>query len=284
MSLMDILNAPATATAIAVVGLLLAIFIYRKQTKNKNLVYANKESVLIGASHDSLGGKLKVTFDDKNVSRVTRSVFVIWNAGRETTRGSDIATADLLRIELPRDTLILLASVDRSSRDAISFKITQDDSNSDRVTLKLSFDFLDYGDGVNLSIVHSSSAGSCALKGTLIGMPKGIKNWGPADSDLEAFRTPRPEKTWRVRAFTKVFRLTRQLVLLVIPPLIIVSSFLSAQLITFFPSLGRPDTTAMLVADRINIPWLCLGIFLLLFELLYLYVVFQRPPKKLTNK
>ena len=81
MNLVTLFSEPAVGSALGVLGIVAAVFFYVRGKREKKFVNANKENVIIGEAKNLPLNKLKVTFDGIDVNRVTRSVFVIWNAG-----------------------------------------------------------------------------------------------------------------------------------------------------------------------------------------------------------
>lgn len=282
MSLMASFRDPAVGTFIGLLGIALAFYFYVKSVRKKKLVFANKESVVLGDSDDSFDGRLRVLFDQKEVTRVTRSVFVLWNAGRETIRGSDIAHSDPLCLTFPEDTEILMLSVDRMTRSAVAANV-KPRTEAQRHCVCIDFDFLDFKDGFTLSVVHNAPTGVGKIAGTIVGMPDGVQNAFPSDRDIEAYRTPRKEGRRVVRFFVRAWNLVVKSLLLLVPPVIVVFSIFTAIPLALFPSLGKPDMSAMLIAGQVNYLWLVAGIFFLLIEIAYLASVFSRPPRGLTG-
>lgn len=283
MYIMDLLEKPFVGSVIGIVGLLAATIFFFRSTKKRKLVYIHRESIVIGDVSGDLSNRLTVSFDEKPVERVTRAIFVIWNAGTEAIRNSDVAQGDPLRIEVPEEARVLLVSIGVSSRSATQAKCEIEHAHGGRSTVKLIFDFLDYRDGVNVSIVHSGTAGGCTLRGTVLGMPDGIRNWGLATQDLEAFRTQTPDRDWYWRILAGIAKTCFKWLLLLLPPTIIFCALFPEIALNIFPSLGSPDTTGVLVPGVVNRFWLGGGLLLLLGDALYFINVYQRPPKILTG-
>lgn len=282
MSLMASFRDPAVGTFIGLLGIALAFYFYVKSVKKKKLVFTNKESVVLGDSDDSFHGRLRVLFDEKAVTRVTRSVFVLWNAGRETIRGSDIVHSDPLCLAFPKDTEILMLSVDRMTRPAVAANVKVR-TETQRHCVDIDFDFLDFKDGFTLSVVHNAPTGSGKVFGTIVGMPNGVQNSFPSDRDIEAYRTPKIKRHAAVSFFVRAWNFIFVSLSLLVPPIMIISSIFTSIPLAIFPSLGKPDTSVMFTAGQVSYQFLTFGMFLLLIEVAYLASVFSRPPRKLTG-
>jgi len=266
--------------ALGAVGICFAFFFYFRGKKKKNLVFSNKEQVVIDAGIGVTRDEISVLFRNVPIERLTRSVFVFWNSGRDTIRAADIASADQVLIELPVGSQILQANIERSSRSAVGFRILTENNRF----VRLAFDFLDFKDGANLSILHTAPSGSWKVRGCILGMSGEIKNWGPSTEDLEAFRTPEPEiKTWRRVARTIVVALVKYFLLLV-PFFLLTGALAPASLVFLFPILGQPDTSAMLIPGQVNWFWFIFAVLGLILEYGYLvWNVLQKPPRSLTQ-
>jgi len=110
--------------------------------------------------------------DHVKVDRVTVTDIFLWNAGRKTIDGTDIARGDPLRVEMVTDDEMLKAGIVHASRDVIKPAIVEFSPK----TTKVSFDFLDKGDGVVVRILHTGRApADCQVIGTIKGVPKGLR-------------------------------------------------------------------------------------------------------------
>jgi len=281
MDLIALVKDPAIGTIIGIIGLLAASVFYIRSKREKRFVFVNKENVVIDDRKNKFEKRLKITFDEVNITRVTRSVFAVWNAGRSPIRKSDIAEGDPLRVEFPAGTRILTTSVDKISRDAIRIALGPSDSGS---SVLVQFDFLDFRDGANFSIAHTAPAGSWAFKGTVLGMPEGLRDFGPSMIDIEKFQTPIPKRSWYFRLLRGAISGTVKWILLIIPPVWVLGSIFTHATLSVLPSLGRPDTSAMLVPGRINVFMLTLGLIFVGIEAFILIETLKLPPKVLTKR
>ncbi len=281
MSIIDLLREPAVGSLLGILGIIAAAYFYFKSNRKKKFVFVNKESSILGDASDSLTGRLRVSFDGRDVARVTRSVFVFWNAGSETIRGCDIASSDNLRIDFPVNSAILAVSVERQTRPAISAQVVPDTESPNRVSM--SFAFLDNNDGFNVVIIHTAPTGKAVIRGTIVGMRSGVKDYGPPVGDIEAYLTPKPQQRRVKRIILRIMKLVIKFIAFVVPPVLVVSTFFSDVVLSVFPSFGTPDTMGMWVAGRVNVFWLFIGVFILTLEIGYFAVAFKQPPKALTN-
>lgn len=160
---------------IGLLGLAAAVITYVLTRQRTLLVYRSTGDRLLGLTGE-LPPEITVQFHGQNIPRLTRSLVVIWNAGEKTISRADIALGDPLRIVLPDDSRILSSAVLRASRDVIQFTCEPDANTANEANIH--FEFLDAGDGAVLEFLHTSEARHTAIRGTIRGLPKGIRS-GP---------------------------------------------------------------------------------------------------------
>jgi hypothetical protein len=104
-----------------------------------------------------------------------------------TTKG-DLANADKLRIEVTGGTVLDL-SLASATREVCQITIGQTKRDNGITSATVDFDFLDYLDGGLIQILSDTGSVKAALRGTIVGMPNGIRK----TKDVPQF-TPFP--TW----------------------------------------------------------------------------------------
>jgi hypothetical protein len=116
---------------------------------------------------------IKVFYDDRNVDMVTQSIIWVWREGRGTVKGSDVASADPVAVTVPSGTRILDASLLIQSMDTNNVEVKP--HPSDETKAIVTFDYLDPRQGAVIEVLHTAETPTAVvLKGTIMGMPKGI--------------------------------------------------------------------------------------------------------------
>lgn len=161
----------------AVVALMVAYIFYKKGLRRKQLTYSLRVRGLVYRSGDYPAGMkdgLKITFDGRDIERLTRVTVFVWNSGNQPITKSDLDTKVPLTIKLP-DTGFdpLQTSVALQSRTA---------SNVVMEGLRLKFDYLNSGDGLAVDIF-----GDKTDKDLKLGGPK-----SPVKLEGEIIGTTRP--------------------------------------------------------------------------------------------
>jgi hypothetical protein len=151
---------------VAVVGIPLAWFFGRRAKQKPDFRYAIDQEELISPEDALKKGGLEVRFRDVVLERLCRSYVAIWNQGGDTIRGTDIASSDRLRVELPASDTVLSARVVSVSRDEIVPSVEPNDEAPQFV--KLGFSYLNPGDGYVVEILHEKNA-SPKFSGTPMG-------------------------------------------------------------------------------------------------------------------
>lgn len=141
----------------------------------------------------------RVTFKNKEVSRLDKLLLLLWNCGNTTINGSQIAESDYLRITLP-DSQILDVKVINYTREVN--KVIASIVNGEPSQVQLTFDFLDPKDGVVIEVLYekqkrTDDQGNLPqtgygnlVQGTIRGMPRGFINYKdkyPASMPIRIF-------------------------------------------------------------------------------------------------
>jgi hypothetical protein len=173
---------------IGVLALVYTIYYGRKNLKKKFLVFANSIPIpLAQAFSPETDYKLSVLFQRKGSSEERiESVYTTFlkfaNLGRESIRGSDIAPANPIKINIEgaRTLDIQIAGITREVNNVYIRNQVIEDA---RASAEVRFDFLDYRDGALIKILTVGNEGEISLSGDIIGMPEGIKYVGETSVD-----------------------------------------------------------------------------------------------------
>jgi hypothetical protein len=151
--------------ALAVLGIGASYVFYRKSIRSKSVVFSSSSFNLIHESLSVVSG-LSIRYKERDVGRLTVNRIAIWNKGREPVRRFDIAEGDPLRIEVVSESVeILSATISQSTSKSNNFTLTETASG-----VLMSFDYLNFGDGVSIDIFHTGVPGkSLTVLGTIIG-------------------------------------------------------------------------------------------------------------------
>lgn len=159
---------------IAVLGFILTIFFYFKSIKDKKLVFS-KQTFRLAKDDLTTIKNIEIKYNDKIVKNLSLTKIAFWNSGKESIKPNDIASTNPLHIKGIGETIIYDYQITYQKSDN-NFNIGTVEDNS----IKISFEFLDFNDGVVLSIYHSGkNSNDIALTGKLIGVKEityGLKN------------------------------------------------------------------------------------------------------------
>ena len=172
--LADALAPGWVGSTIGLVGILAAVVTYLFTRQRTVLAFSTHGIRLIGHKETKFPEGVTVQYGGENISSLTRSLVVLWNAGERTIAGSDIVSSDPLRVELGDGAAVLSATVAKSSRAAVAASLHV--VSQDRVDI--SFEFLDAADGIVVDILHTGETRLPVITGTVRGLPAGPKNRG----------------------------------------------------------------------------------------------------------
>jgi len=114
--------------------------------------------------------ELKLFFAEKEVTRLTRTSFVLFKTGNNTVHGKNIIKEDPIRLEFAPEIKILDYSITKVTREVNAFKVNQIAEN----VLEFDFKFLDSKDGVCITIIHTGDSTVPKFTGTIMGLPDGL--------------------------------------------------------------------------------------------------------------
>lgn len=161
-------------TLIGCIGLGLTIYQFiRKQDPIPAFQYYGQR--LISSSGGLLPNEVSVQYDGVEVNQISITNIAFWNRGKNPIRGQDLLEEFPLSFGFPEGE-ILKADILKVTREPIKplVLIYENDSSN----LKVSFSFLDRGDGFLLRILHTSHNTKPVFKGTIVGVPKGTQDLG----------------------------------------------------------------------------------------------------------
>ena len=138
---------------VGIAGIVIAIMTYFASTKKKLPRYAIRSANLVEGSVTRIKS-LEMLYGGQKIENLTATRIALWNAGRETIQGSDIARADPLRITSEADMKILSAEVMEQKNPANQFSVSV---SGDQNCAELSFDYLDKNEGAVLQLLHSGT-------------------------------------------------------------------------------------------------------------------------------
>jgi hypothetical protein len=185
----DSLNPGWVGSMIGIVGVIIALVIYRASLIGASPVYQRRSLRLIGPDAKTLHEGVEIRFKGEPIERLTKTLMVFWNSGRTLIRGSDVVDIDPIRCDFSVGSRILEVRVVKRNRATNKFDAQVDQNLPHRAIVD--FDYLDPGDGAVLEMLHTDLKRYPEVKGTIRGVPSGIVDWGPIPQPLNR-RLPFP--------------------------------------------------------------------------------------------
>lgn len=243
MTLLQLLSQGWIGTTVGVLGVALAVLFYRRSKPKSRLAYQSDHVTVVGGSRAAFSEDVEIRFAGTPVPLVTKSQYVVWNAGNTLARGSDVVASDALRLETSHHGRILKYAIAKQTRPANGWVL----SHLEPRALRLEFDFLNPGDGVFIEVIHSTHGAQLELKGTLRGFAAGVENFGRASWSFD--NAPGPFRlNWR----------TIYSVGLTLGVLLTAYGILQPRLAAFLPEALRSD--ARMPAESLRILLVGLGL------------------------
>ena len=179
------LEDPGTAIGLGLglLGIALTVFLYFRAKERPRPVFATLSHSLLHGDAPGLPRSVEILYGGRPVPALVKAYVAIWNDGRRTLDGADIASADPLRIDFEDETEVLRVRLVQRTREVNCVTCEPKDS-----TLYLAFDFLDPGDGALIEILHTSARATPKVMGTIKGVPDGFTRRGRIPPPETAFR------------------------------------------------------------------------------------------------
>lgn len=174
--LKGLLNSGWVSTTVGIVGVVVALLLYRASLVGGRMVYQRRGVRLIGPDERGLPDGIEIRYKGEVVDRLTKTHLVFWNSGKVLLRGSDIVAEDPLRCDFSPEARVLEVRRLSASRPANKFVATLDAAVPNRVLI--AFDYLDPEDGAVFEILHTDMMRYPTVEGTIKGVPRGVLDWG----------------------------------------------------------------------------------------------------------
>lgn len=245
---------------LAVFSIVLAIIFYRRSQRFKEPCWAIKNIVLIEGYSTKISD-LEVTYKDQRIENLSVSRIVIWNEGKETIDGKDIAQANPLRISTLDDVHILDAKVIATNNPSSQFDVLDDE----KVAL-LKFDYIDHKQGGVLQLVHTGNKSTDLI---LEGDIKGAKLLRRVKIPIFTRFHSIPPYNLIIKKGTAPSKVRRLIQLLMI--FVGFLTFALAVIVIFFPPKPEFPSAPTIINSILR---LLLFFSLSIFSLIYFYTLF----------
>ncbi len=147
--------------------------------------------IVVGKEKEELPAEVTDAMKDAGSPYISCAEVIIWNAGRQTLRGSDIAAGDRLQIIVSPFEKILRIRARPATQESSAFSARQDMDHLNVVAC--TFDHLKPGEGVRLEVLVTGVRYDVHLRGTVAGQL--VRNWGRTKLCM----SDDPPPSWRAR-------------------------------------------------------------------------------------
>lgn len=153
--------------AVGSAGIVLAFVFYKRSKPTRQIAYASRTFRIISDKCRKVAG-LDVIFEGEFVPSLSITRMAIWNAGSEPLRTADIARSDPLSISPRKAAIILKLHLLEVTRQAS--RVALEGGKVVEEPHRLSFDFLNPGDGLMVEITHTGTGvDELELQGSVVG-------------------------------------------------------------------------------------------------------------------
>jgi len=191
MSVSDILA--VVGLVVSVGGIPLTFLLARRARQRPQLRYRVDFRVILRLDDELFRRGFLMTLGGRKIDSISRTRIALWNHHGDTIEKQDNLESDPLRIQLDAGEA-LQAHLLCTSRYQTGLSVARDEA--DPASVKLTFDFLDAGDGGVVEIIQHGTK-KPVIRGTLKGCT--IREAGNVDlsqNGLKAITTPRMLRFW----------------------------------------------------------------------------------------
>jgi hypothetical protein len=252
---------------IGLIGVLGGVIAYFRSRKRTSLSFAYLGEHLLGSESAALPEGISVQYCGEDIPRLTRSVIVLWNSGENTILGTDVVDIDPLRFSVGTDGKLLSASILKASRPVNDFRIRHPSAQAPNEAV-VELNYFDSKDGVVVEILHTSTSKHPDIKGTVRGLPTGLKSLGRMSRSPDLIKRLGPRR-WFPNFF---IGLTIWL------PMIIGVTFMLTAV------FGSPETLSLVMTfnvEKTSTAVMAIGVFYSILGLIPLYLFRRKHPKNL---
>jgi len=170
----NVLNAGWLGSLLGLIGIALAFVFFLRSKTRPNISYQTHSVRLIGGA-GALPPEIDITYQGKQIEKLTRTTCVFWNSGNTTIDAASIVEEDPFRVTLCSGH-VLSADIIAVTRSVIAVNANVPENNLDCAVI--SFKFLDPGDGAIVALLHTAQEEFALVAGTIKGLPKGYVDRG----------------------------------------------------------------------------------------------------------
>jgi hypothetical protein len=168
-----------SGTILGTLAILISIVIYLWSRERSVLSYTQYGERLLGLTTSGLPKDVTVQFRGSDIPRLTRTIVWFWNDGEKPFLRENLVAHDRLRLQMRDDGHILAATVLKQARNVCMFDVSL--CSQTQKEIFVAFAFLDKKDGAVIEILHTSEQKFLDLRGTVIGLPHGLRAFGSSE-------------------------------------------------------------------------------------------------------
>lgn len=167
---------------LTVMSIVLSFFFYFKSKKVKKPVYMLRTVNLVRENVRKIN-TVDILYGGEKVDNLSITKIALWNEGRETVKGSDVAENSPIRLGIDGDCHFLDAEIIYQKKASNGFAVS---ISEDRKFVDIKFDYFDFEQGMVLQVLHTGNkSGDLTLFGEIMSVGK-IRRKGRTASSVPA--------------------------------------------------------------------------------------------------
>lgn len=168
----------------ALIGIALAIYFHHRSKRIIQISYFIQCTQLLGAGKGVLPKEISIFYQDVSIANLVKFNVIFWNSGNGPIRRTDVLQDDPITIAPATTSSLLKASVLKASRPQNKIMLCAERAPN----VHIYFEYLEPKDGFNLELLMTGEkSDEPTVSGTIVGMPRGFKNFKPMNRSAMAF-------------------------------------------------------------------------------------------------
>ncbi|TYQ14839.1 UNVERIFIED_CONTAM: hypothetical protein Cloal_1222 [Acetivibrio alkalicellulosi] len=153
------------------ISFLITFSFFKVSARGASIAYDWENILLIDKENQTLPLEIEIAYKNNSISKLSRTLFYIWNNGNKTIRKDCFVSGEKLRIELDENIQIFSANLLKNTDDINKFTISHYDKN----LIHFDFEYLEPKSGVKLEILHDLNHITPHVKGKIIDVKEAKK-------------------------------------------------------------------------------------------------------------
>ena len=174
----------AVSALATVVGIVIGIAL--RPRRRQRLVYQMSVMRYFDKADYALPEYAEMSYEGREVERLTKATIVLWNKGTDALRGEDIVESDPIRLSIGEGGTYLDVEIECMSDESNGCAAAERPENRHEVELR--YEYLNPGEGMRVTVLHDGVCAEPKVLGRAKGLAAGPESLGVVESGTAVMR------------------------------------------------------------------------------------------------